>query len=58
LNCSRCGNNRFSIDQADSDHSVIRCLDCGHLIGTLASLKEQMTEEVMRRSASTVETES
>ncbi len=50
LNCACCGSNRFSMDQAESDHSLIRCLDCGHLIGTLGNLKEQVAAEVLRRT--------
>jgi hypothetical protein len=49
LNSSHCDDNRFSMDQANSDHSIVRCLDCGHLIGTLASLKERIADEVLKR---------
>jgi hypothetical protein len=51
LNCAECGSNRFSLDQGNSDRSLIICQDCGHEIGTLAKLKQMLADEVMRRSA-------
>ena len=51
LNCAVCGSNRFSLDQGNSDRSLIICEDCGHEIGTLAKLKAMVAEEVVRRSA-------
>jgi uncharacterized Zn finger protein len=53
LNCAHCGGNRFDVDKVDSDDSLIRCQDCGHLIGTLASLKDQFEAEVIRASRAT-----
>ena len=49
LNCIKCGGNRFTLDQAHSDSSNVRCQDCGHEIGTLAELKERVAEEVVAR---------
>ncbi len=51
LNCADCGGNRFSLDQGQSDRSLIICVDCGHEIGTMAKLKQLVAEEVLRRSA-------
>lgn len=51
LNCAVCGGNRFSLDQGNSDRSLIICEDCGHEVGTLAKLKQMVADEVMRRSA-------
>ena len=50
MNCAECGSNRFSLDQGNSDRSLIICEDCGHEIGTLAKLKAMVAEEVLRRS--------
>ena len=50
LNCDGCGGNRFSLDQGNSDRSLVICEDCGREIGTMASLKAKMAEEVLRRS--------
>ena len=57
LNCAVCGSNRFSLDQGQSDRSLIICEDCGHEIGTLARLKQMVADEVMRRSAGEEEQE-
>ena len=51
LNCSKCGGNRFSLDQGQSDRSPIICEDCGHEIGTMAKPKQMVADEVLRRSA-------
>lgn len=51
LNCAICGGNRFSLDQGNTDRSLIICEDCGHEIGTLAKLKQMLADEVMRRRA-------
>jgi hypothetical protein len=51
FNWAECGRNRFSLDQGNSDRSLIICEDCGHEIGTLAKLKRLVAEEVLRRSA-------
>lgn len=50
LNCVGCGGNRFSLDQGNSDRSLVICEDCGREIGTLGSLKSRMAEEVIKRS--------
>jgi predicted nucleic acid-binding Zn ribbon protein len=50
LNCSECGQNRFSIVRAMDDDEVVYCSDCGHEIGTMAQLKERIADEVMKRA--------
>jgi uncharacterized Zn finger protein len=52
LSCAECGKNRFSLSEAESDDCLIRCEDCGHEVGTLGDLKQQVSVEVLRRSAS------
>ena len=47
LNCTVCGQNRFSLDHETEDDSLIRCEECGHEIGTMAELKRQVAEEVL-----------
>jgi transcription elongation factor Elf1 len=51
LTCAECGKNRFSIDDAQDDASVVFCKDCGHIIGTLGELKSRVADEVMRQVA-------
>ena len=51
LNCAACGSNRFSLDQGNSDRSLIICEDCGHEVGTLAKLKQMVAEEVLKRNS-------
>ena len=47
LNCSQCGDNRFTIVQAIKDNAVVRCSECGHVIGTMDELKERVAGEVI-----------
>lgn len=51
LTCAECGKNRFNLGHGAEDDSVIRCDFCGHVIGTLAELKERVAAEVLRRAA-------
>jgi len=51
LSCAVCGNNRFSLSEADKDTSMVWCEDCGHKMGTLAELKQRMADEVLKRAA-------
>jgi DNA-directed RNA polymerase subunit RPC12/RpoP len=50
LKCAKCGGNHFSLDQGNSNRSLIVCEDCGHEIGTLARLKEMVAEQVVRHA--------
>ena len=52
LNCAVCGKNRFTLNEADTDESVISCEECEHALGTLGELKERIAAEVARRSLS------
>jgi DNA-directed RNA polymerase subunit RPC12/RpoP len=47
LACSRCGRNRFTFPPEGTDSDVVKCGDCGHEIGTLASLKERVAMMVL-----------
>jgi uncharacterized Zn finger protein len=53
LTCAECGKNSFNLGHGTEDDSVIRCHACGHVIGTLAELKERLAAEVMKRAAAT-----
>jgi hypothetical protein len=57
LQCPECFGNRFSLDQGMSDRSLVICEDCGCEFGTMAKLKAQVAEEVMKRSAETADAE-
>ena len=50
LNCRECGQNRFTIIQGMDDDAVVKCSDCGHIIGTMGELKERVAAEVIRRA--------
>jgi len=51
LTCAECGKNSFNLGHGAEDDSVIRCNVCGHVIGTLAELKERVAAEVLKRAA-------
>jgi len=51
LTCAECGKNSFNLGHGAEDDSVIRCNVCGHVIGTLAELKEWVAAEVLKRAA-------
>jgi len=58
LTCKACGNNRFSFSEAQTDDAPILCIDCGHRVGTLGSLKamvEQAVLESVGRTESSVQ---
>jgi uncharacterized Zn finger protein len=46
LSCRECGSNNFSLNEASDDHSVIKCRECGHVVGTLAELKQQVVRQL------------
>jgi uncharacterized Zn finger protein len=50
LTCAECGKNSFNLGHGTEDDSLIRCHACGHVIGTLAELKERVAAEVMKRA--------
>ena len=47
LSCRRCGSNRFKLDEAVNDAAVVVCEECGHEIGTLGKIKEEVAERVL-----------
>jgi len=51
LKCAECGSNHFTLDEAVSDSSLIRCADCNHEIGTLGQLKQQVAAQVVSHSS-------
>ncbi|MGZ8311761.1 MAG: hypothetical protein ACXWUR_06810 [Allosphingosinicella sp.] len=51
LACKVCGNNRFALAQVTSDDALVRCDDCGHEIGSLRALKEEVARIVLSRAA-------
>lgn len=51
LSCAACGNNRFSLTEANNDNSVVSCHDCGHVIGTMGDLKEKVAAAVLEQAS-------
>lgn len=49
LACAECGRNRFSFPPEGTDQDIVTCGDCGHEIGTLASLKDRVAKLVLGR---------
>lgn len=50
LSCTACGKNRFSFPEAGGDAAVVTCEECGHVVGTLGALKEQVAETVLGKA--------
>ncbi len=46
LNCSKCGNNRFTFPA--TDHEPVCCDFCGAIVGTYAEVKDRIAAEVVR----------
>jgi uncharacterized Zn finger protein len=51
LACAECGKNRFAFPSDGTDDDMVTCEDCGHVIGSLASLKDRVAAIVLGRSA-------
>ena len=49
--CAECGKNRFNLPDANKDSSPIVCEDCGHIVGTLADLKQKVVDEILSRAS-------
>ena len=47
LTCQSCGENRFSLSDAETDDALVNCVECGHEVGTLGSLKSLVERAVM-----------
>jgi hypothetical protein len=47
LTCKSCGENRFSFPEGNDDDSPVNCVECGHALGTLGSLKVLIERAVM-----------
>ena len=50
LNCPACGDNRLSLEDAQTDDCMVHCMDCGHPIGTFKELTERVAETVITRT--------
>jgi hypothetical protein len=47
MSCQDCGNNRFDFPEGgDDDDAHVTCADCGHLVGSMGSLKEAVATAV------------
>jgi uncharacterized Zn finger protein len=51
LKCAQCGGNWFNLEAGQADDARVTCAECGHLIGTMAELKERVAAEVVKHSA-------
>ncbi len=51
LSCAVCGENNFSLDEADTDDSQVVCRECGHEVGTFGHVKELLLAELRRPPA-------
>jgi uncharacterized Zn finger protein len=47
LSCAECGENHFCLDTVEDDNAVITCQECGHVVGTLAEVKQQVAQQVL-----------
>ncbi len=54
LSCRLCGENHFTLEAADTDSSIVACRECGHVMGTLGELKEEVARMVLTQSAQPV----
>jgi uncharacterized Zn finger protein len=50
LACAVCGKNRFAFPLGGDDGAVVSCEECGHVIGTMGELKQQVAEAVISRT--------
>jgi ribosomal protein S27E len=42
LTCPQCGDNRFVFPESAGDADPVTCADCGHSVGTVEELKQQV----------------
>jgi hypothetical protein len=50
LSCRECGSNRFALDKAMTDVCIVTCQDCGHRIGTLGKIKQDIARQVIAKA--------
>ena len=50
LSCRTCGSNHFSLEEAETDATLVSCRECGRTMGTLGELKERVGRLVLSRS--------
>ena len=55
LSCAVCGNNNFSLDEAETDDSQIVCRECGREVGTFGYVKALLIAELRRPQAERLE---
>lgn len=51
LSCAVCGENNFSLDDAETDESPVLCRDCGHNVGSFGHVKALVLAELRRPQA-------
>lgn len=47
IHCPECGSNNLRLNGAEADDSVIACGECGHVLGTLETLKDEVSDFVI-----------
>lgn len=50
LSCQDCGQNRFDFPAGGNDQSEVVCAHCGHVIGTMAELKDAVATSVTHKT--------
>lgn len=50
LACAVCGKNRFAFPVAGGDDAIVACEDCGHVVGSMAELKQAFADAVITKS--------
>jgi uncharacterized Zn finger protein len=53
LSCAECGKNDLRLDQIDDPSALIKCNECGHIVGTLESLQERVVEQLRQSKPAT-----
>ena len=49
LACELCGGNRFAFPEGVDEDTLVTCSDCGGLVGTLRSLREQIERAILSK---------
>ena len=47
MTCRECGNNRFNFPEGGGDDAQVSCAECGHLLGSMGTLKEAVATAVI-----------
>lgn len=51
LTCEACGDNRFSFPRDGGDDAVVTCGECGHVVGTIGAMKDEVIQAVLGKVA-------